>query len=408
MLVPKLRFKFEDETDYPEWKTSTLSTITEKVERKAIINSDAPIMMISQGNGFINQSEKYSRENAGQSLKNYTLLKNGEFAYNHGASKAKPFGVTYCLSEEKEALVPFVYHTFSLLDGDRMYWNYALNTVYVDRQLRKLVSSGARMDGLLNISYSTYMNIDINIPCIEEQKRISGFLSSVDCVICSIRDELTNRELQMKAMLQKLFTKEVLFGDKSEHNDDWATAPICKIANVSGGKTPSMSDSQNWDEPTINWVSSKDMKTSRISESEMKISNYALKEMRLFDPGTILMVARSGILKHSLPVAILNNPSTINQDIKAFEVFGCMPEFFYYYLKSKETFILHNYSKSGTTVQSIQIDDLLQLEMPIPDRDKQGEIVELLSDFETVVELTKKELLKWEELKKGLLQQMFV
>ena len=408
MLVPKLRFKCEDRTEYPEWEKSTLSTIAEKVERKATVNSAAPIMMISQGNGFIHQSEKYSRENAGQSLKNYTLLKKGEFAYNHGASKAKPFGVTYCLSEENEALVPFVYHTFNLLEGDKSYWNYALNTVFIDRQLKKLVSSGARMDGLLNISYSTYMNIEITIPCIEEQKKISEFLSSVDKVICSIQDELTNRELQMKSMLKKIFSKEVAFNKSNGRDTEWKTTSIHKIANVSGGKTPSMSIAQNWDKPTINWVSSKDMKTSRISESEMKISNYALKEMKLYSPGTILMVVRSGILKRSLPVAILSNSSTINQDIKAFEVFGCIPEFFYYYLKSKETFILHNFAKSGTTVQSIQIDDLLQLEIPIPDRAEQERIVDFLSDLDSVIELTKKELSKWEELKKGLLQQMFI
>ena len=46
-------------------------------------------MMLSAGNGFIMQSEKYSWDNAGQSLKKYILLKKGELAYNHGASKAK-------------------------------------------------------------------------------------------------------------------------------------------------------------------------------------------------------------------------------------------------------------------------------------------------------------------------------
>lgn len=58
-------------------------------------------MMLSAASGFIMQSEKYSRENAGQSLKKYILLKKGELAYNHGASKYKPFGCCFELKEEE-------------------------------------------------------------------------------------------------------------------------------------------------------------------------------------------------------------------------------------------------------------------------------------------------------------------
>ena len=81
--VPKIRFKgFEG-----EWTWLKLGDISEQVKRKAPINSTAPVMMISALNGFINQSEKYSDNNAGSSLANYTLLKKGELSYNHGYSK---------------------------------------------------------------------------------------------------------------------------------------------------------------------------------------------------------------------------------------------------------------------------------------------------------------------------------
>lgn len=114
--------------------------------------------MISYGNGFILQSDKYSRDNAGESLKKYTLLKKGEMAYNHGASKNKKYGVCYSLKESDEARIPFVYHAFQINRGLPAFWNYALNISQIDKQLKKLVSSGARMDGLLNISYDDYPN----------------------------------------------------------------------------------------------------------------------------------------------------------------------------------------------------------------------------------------------------------
>lgn len=154
--------------------------ITNKVSRKAPVNSTAPIRMISYGNGFILQSDKYSHDNAGESLKKYTLLKKGEMAYNHGASKNKKYGVCYSLKESDEARIPFVYHAFQINRGLPAFWNYALNISQIDKQLKKLVSSGARMDGLLNISYDDYMSISVYEPCVDEQAKISAFLSVID------------------------------------------------------------------------------------------------------------------------------------------------------------------------------------------------------------------------------------
>lgn len=74
-------------------------------------------MMLSAGNGFIMQSEKYSRDNAGQSLKKYILLKKGELAYNHGASKARQYGCCYELTEN-EARIPYVYHCFKVCETE--------------------------------------------------------------------------------------------------------------------------------------------------------------------------------------------------------------------------------------------------------------------------------------------------
>ena len=114
-----------------------------------------------------------------------------------------------------------------------------------------------------------------------------------------------------------------------------------ELVHVSGGKTPSMSNSLYWNGDIV-WISSKDMKSSRISGSELKITNLALNEMTLYHPGTLLLVARSGILKHSLPLAILEVDATINQDIKALQVHGCNAFYLYYAILSQEDMQEHN------------------------------------------------------------------
>ena len=124
------------------------------------------------------------------------------------------------------------------------------------------------------------------------------------------------------------------------------------------------------------------MKSSRISGSELKITNLALNEMTLYHPGTLLLVARSGVLKHSLPLAILEVDATINQDIKALQVHGCNAFYLYYAILSQEDNIIRTLVKTGTTVQSLMMDSFLNIEIPTPDIDQQQSIIDKLAKLE--------------------------
>ena len=58
-----------------------------------------------------------------------------------------------------------------------------LNGSRVENQLRKIVSSGARMDGLLNISYEEYSAVELMLPSVQEQKRLSDYFRQLDHLI---------------------------------------------------------------------------------------------------------------------------------------------------------------------------------------------------------------------------------
>ncbi|MDD6351202.1 MAG: restriction endonuclease subunit S [Lachnospiraceae bacterium] len=146
-------------------------------------NSSAPVMMITANDGFIYQAERYSTDNAGESLKKYILLEKGELAYNHGASKLRPYGSCFALTTETIARVPFVYHCFSTSTENPEFLSCVLNSKVVERQLRKLISSGARMDGLLNISFEEYTSIKIRIPSRDEQDKIAVYFRKLDMAI---------------------------------------------------------------------------------------------------------------------------------------------------------------------------------------------------------------------------------
>ena len=171
-------------------------------------DSDAPIMMITANNGFIEQSERYAFNNAGESLKKYILLEKGELAYNHGASKLRPYGSCFALTTVERARIPFVYHCFSAENQNAEFISIELNGSDVENQLRRIVSSGARMDGLLNISFAEYVSVLVLLPKIEEQNRISDFFNYLDHLITLHQrkyDQLVNVK---KSMLEKMFPRD--------------------------------------------------------------------------------------------------------------------------------------------------------------------------------------------------------
>ena len=176
--TPKIRFSGFTE----DWEQRKLGDIVREVTR-VDENSNAPVMMITANDGFIEQSERYSTDNAGRSLKKYILLKKWELAYNHGASKIRPFGSCFALTRAANIRIPFVYHCFLALEDNPEFLEYTLNSKNVENQLRKIVSSGARMDGLLNISFQEYTSIFIRCPIRKEQDIIAILIKSLDHII---------------------------------------------------------------------------------------------------------------------------------------------------------------------------------------------------------------------------------
>ena len=78
------------------------------------------------------------------------------------------------------------------------------------------------------------------------------------------------------------------------------------LATFGGGKTPSMDNRKYWNNAKYLWITSKDMKFAHIADSLLKISDAALDQMTIYGKGTLLIVTRSGILRHTFPIAILD------------------------------------------------------------------------------------------------------
>jgi type I restriction enzyme S subunit len=245
-----------------------------------------------------------------------------------------------------------------------------------------------------------FTDAKIKLPPLPEQKRIVDLISSVDSYIEALQKQLESAKKSRNAVLHELLTVS---------GDDWEKTTLGDIANWSGGITPSMANLEFWEGGDIPWISSGDIATYESEGTKKNVTQKALSDtsLKLLPSGTVIVVVRSGILLHSLPVAILRAPATINQDIKAAQPKnGIKPEFLWFLLRYLEKEILSTCRKTGTTVQSIGTEALLGTKIKLPPMSVQESICEVVSAMDLVTNQSEKLIIEAKNLRSGLLSDL--
>ena len=236
MAKPKIRFK--GYTD--DWEQRKLGEVCSRVQGNDG-RMKLPTLTISAGNGWMKQEDRFSSNIAGKEQKNYTLLKKGELSYNHGNSKLAKYGTVFSLQTYEEALVPRVYHSFKVEKGNANFIEYYFATKLPERELGKLISSGARMDGLLNIGYDDFMGISLLLPRTQEQDCIARYFRKIDMLITLHQRKCEETKKIKKYMLQKMFPQngqtvpEIRFAG---FTDAWEQRKLGETCQITMGQSP--------------------------------------------------------------------------------------------------------------------------------------------------------------------------
>ncbi|MCL1935474.1 MAG: restriction endonuclease subunit S [Defluviitaleaceae bacterium] len=377
------------------WKKINLKDISTIVNRKYNGDINIPIMMISASTGFIEQSEKYSSYNAGESLRKYTLLYKGELSYNHGYSKFRNFGSCFILDVEK-ALIPFVYHSFSIINDNPSFFAIYLNSGIFDGELKKRVSSSARMDGLLNISFQSYMNLEIHKPSLSEQTAIATTFQNLDRTITIKKEQHEKTKNIKKALLTKMFPQN---GAKVPEvrcvgfSGEWESRRLEEIFDIiAGGDVPKESFSIN---PTEKY------KVEILSNGIENKSLYGYTEY-------------SKVLQPSLTISARGTIGWTNYVDKPFfpivRLLVITPKaklnlrYCYFYMKTIE----NDYEVSESGIPQLTKPMLKDITILLPTLKEQTAIATTLQNLDNLLQVQTTELYKLENIKKALLAKMFV
>ena len=376
-----------------------MSDFAERITRKNSNNETDLPLTISSKDGLVDQISYFNKTVASKDMSGYYLLRNGEYAYTKSYSVGYDFGSIKRLDRYPMGALSTLYICFALKKHNTDFIKVYFDSLKWYKEIYMISAEGARNHGLLNVPTDEFFATKHYLPeNTAEQRKIADFLIALERRIDAQQSLVDNLKKYKRGLFNQIF---------SAISKSSQCRKLRELVRVSGGKTPSMSNSLYWNGDIV-WISSKDMKSSRIFGSELKITNLALNEMTLYHRGTLLLVARSGILKHSLPLAILEVDATINQDIKALQVHGCNAFYLYYAILSQEDTIIRTLVKTGTTVQSLMMDSFLNIEIPTPDIDQQQRIIDKLAKLEKYVEVQEKELSLLSQMRNGLLQQLFI
>ena len=261
-----------------------------------------------------------------------------------------------------------------LVCGKRLFNKYLL--YYMETQT-KYLKSQASTGTIPYISRKKFEEMLIPVPPLEVQREIVRVLDSFTLLTAELTAELTARKKQYEFYRDKLLS----------HDGNYLVKSLAELGEWSGGKTPSMSEKSFWEQGTIPWISSKDMKSSTLIETKDHITEKAVKEasMTVYPANSIAIVTRSGILKHTFPVAYVPFETTINQDIKMLVVNeGILPRYAFHVIQGKGNDILIKTKKQGGTVDSLDFQKVLAYKVPVPSKDIQSRVVELLDNFESI------------------------
>ncbi|MCA8988719.1 MAG: restriction endonuclease subunit S, partial [Planctomycetaceae bacterium] len=184
------------------------------------------------------------------------------------------------------------------------------------------------------------------------------------------------------------------------------SAPLVSLVSITGGGTPSKQVPEYYT-GNIPWVTPKDMKSWLIDDAEDHITEEAItsSSTTLIDPNAVLVCIRSGVLAHTLPVAINRVPVTLNQDMKAFRCSEQLhPSYLARFLKWYSPRLLQ--TVRGTTAHNLSMDVVKQIEIPLPPLSEQKRIADILDKADAIRRKRQEAIGSFDDLSDSLFSQV--
>ena len=386
MIEPKLRFKADDGSQFPDWEEKTIDEVAECLDNKRVpVNSEerkkrVGIIPYYGAGGIQGYIDDYLFD---EEL--VLLLEDGD-AFDDFQTKSIAQYITGKSWVNNHAHV--------LRANGNSYFLFASLEHKDIRRWTQL--AGASRKKLLKDSM---LKITVNIPSLPEQQKIADFLSTIDTVIEKQKETASAWEERKKGVMQKLFSQKVRFkADDGDQFPEWEEKKLGEVFEFYNGKAHENVISENGKYVVVN---------SKFISTDGTVRKYTNEMIFPLIKKDIVMVMSDVPNGKAISKCFLineNNKYTLNQRICCLRT------------KENAVFYINQISRNkyflkfddGVKQTNLRKNDILQCPLLCPCLAEQQKIADCLPSLDEVIKKQKATLAAWEELKKGLLQQMFV
>ena len=398
-LVPQIRFAgFTD-----PWEQRKLGEVARRVTRKNENgDSDLPLTISAQY-GLVDQRTFFNSQVASKDMSGYFLLHRGEFAYNKSTSTDSPWGAIKRLEKYDMGCVSTLYICFELLSGDPDFLVTYYETDRWYKSVQLIAAEGARNHGLLNIAPDDFFETQICIPKrIDEQRRIGAFFDRLDSLITLHQRKYDKLCVLKKSMLDKMFPKggslypEIRFAG---FTDPWEQRKLGELFEEH-------SEKDRDDLPALTIIQGGGTVHRDESNRNLQFDRSSLSNYKVVDTGDFIVHLRSfeGGLEKATCYGLVS---------PAYHIFrgkNVDSDFYYLYFRSKRFIDVdlkpHVYGiRDG---RSIDIEGMKTIFIPWTNLAEQRRIGAFFDRLDSLITLHQRKLELLRNIKKSMLDKMFV
>ena len=397
--APAIRFKgFSDAWEQRKAKELFVSTADKGYPELPVLSATQDRGMIRRDENSINifhdkkNEAGYKRVLPGQFVIHLRSFQGG-FAHSAIEGITSPAYTVFGFSEPEK--------------HDSEYWKYVFTSKSFIQRL-ETVTYGIR-DGR-SISYEEFLTLGFVYPSKAEQTAIARYLDKLSDLITLHQRKFEKLTNVKKSMLEKMFPQngssypEIRF---KGFTDPWEQRKLGDIADIVGGGTPSTGNQSYWD-GDIDWYAPAEIADQiYANSSQKKITGlgYENSSAKMLPPGTVLFTSRAGIGK----TAILTRKGCTNQGFQSIVPHRGELDSYFIFSRTGELKRYGELVGAGSTFVEVSGKQMAVMELMMPPTMREQQTIGgFFQQLDHLITLHQRELEKLQNIKKSMLEKMFV
>lgn len=391
-----------------EWEYICIGEVLK--ESKECNQSDLPLLSITRNYGVIPQDKTIKRDVSAKDKSKYKVLRPGRLVYN----TMRMWQGVSAISNIKGIISPaYTVCTIDEYKVDSQFLGYLFKSPKMINQFYRY--SQGLVDDTLNLKYASFSMLKMVLPPLEEQRKISEILFSVDEQIGIINHLIEKTKELRKGLMQQLLTKGIGHTEFKETDlgmipEAWDIASIKELSSYCsngfvGTATPYYTNkdsgllylqSNNIRENKFDFTKTiyvNEYFTNKYTKAKVQTNDLLTVQSGHIGTTTVVTPDYNGVYCHAL---IITRPLEQNFD----------SNFLAFYLNSEIGRKRLSNIFVGSTIKHINVKDFVKFRIPVPSIKEQQKIVEILSSVDQQIEGYEQEKQKYTQLKKGLMQQL--